>query len=326
MSESLDSAAALHHDNSSIEAVEAARVPSSPVLGSTPQVWPNLLIIGAMKASSTLLYKLLSLHPEVWFPDSKEPNFFISPDVNEPAAWEKYQRLFRQSPPGAKLVGDASVSNSCAPVRGPVPARIRDRLGRPKLVYILRDPVDRMVSHYRHRMSRPGNFPGDMSMEEMFGRFPVIIHASRYAYQIELYEAEFGPGSVHLMIAEELHRDPVRVLADLAAYLEIEETPAWREPLPQVNDGNRMRERIWTWDLYKRIPAAKRLAGSVPRPCKEIVRRVVLKFAKLPPPAPPITEAMRRKGLELVADDLRVLRERLGARIDIWPSVQKLGL
>jgi hypothetical protein len=43
-------------------------------------VRPNLLAIGAMKASTTLLYDMLRRHPEVWFSEEKEPHYFTDPN------------------------------------------------------------------------------------------------------------------------------------------------------------------------------------------------------------------------------------------------------
>ena len=301
----------------------AAGAAEAPALARTR---PNLLIIGAMKASTTLLYDLLSLHPRVWFPECKEPHFFSRPAADEPGGWESYLDLFAPCPPGKDLIGEASVSYTFAPHRGPVTRRIRDRLGQPRLIYMLRDPVDRAVSQYRHTMSRPSEIPPGETLDGLIDRLPALIDASRYAFQLDVFEAEFGPGSVHVMIAEELHRDPARVLAGLAAYLEIAEEPAWASPLPRVNSGDRVRETGRLRGMLRRYPTAGKLAIAMPGPVRRAAQKVALKFSRLHPEPPPVTEAMRGRALGLVADDLRVLRGRLGERIDVWPSVRGLGL
>ena len=43
---------------------------------------PNLFIVGAPKCGTTFLYQYLKKHPDVYFPNFKEPHFFGS-DLKE---------------------------------------------------------------------------------------------------------------------------------------------------------------------------------------------------------------------------------------------------
>ena len=45
---------------------------------------PNLFIIGAPKCGTTSIYSFLKQHPEISFPNLKEPKYFSSIDQNFP--------------------------------------------------------------------------------------------------------------------------------------------------------------------------------------------------------------------------------------------------
>lgn len=114
---------------------------------------PNMLIIGAKKASSTLLYELLCQHPQVWMPQEKEPHCLVTASDPDKIR-EQYARLFEPAPDSALILGEASTGYTTMPYNGPIPRRIQQALGQPKLIYILRDPVERLISNYRQLSSR----------------------------------------------------------------------------------------------------------------------------------------------------------------------------
>ncbi len=298
---------------------------SEPLPPRDPEgrIQPNLLIIGAMKASTTLLYQLLMQHPRVWFPETKEPHFFSKPTDDDPLAWEAYLELFRPCPAGKTLVGEASTTYTRDPHCGPVPQRIHARLGRPKLVYILRDPLKRIESHYKHCVSI-GLYRPDETLGDVIDRDPVIIDSTLYAHQLAAYRREFGDDAVHVLIAEELYADHPRVLADLARYLEIEETPAWREPLSEVNSARQLRTVATLGTLARRYPGLSRIVQRLPGPINQFAKRAALSVAPPAPTAPPIPERALERALELIAEDLKELRAWLGPRLDSWPTIRRL--
>ena len=59
---------------------------------------PNLFIVGAPKCGTTFLYHYLKQHPEIFFPDFKEPHFFGSDLIRKNEAYDlnlnEYQKLF----------------------------------------------------------------------------------------------------------------------------------------------------------------------------------------------------------------------------------------
>src|SRR5690242_1505303 len=108
---------------------------------------PNFLVIAPPKTGSTSLHRYLEAHPEVFMSEQKELRFFIEQrNWNRGLAW--YERHFRNAA-GAKAVGEASPGYALYPLYQGVPERIASVLGtRCRFLYVVRNPVDRIRSHY----------------------------------------------------------------------------------------------------------------------------------------------------------------------------------
>lgn len=112
---------------------------------------PNFMIVGAQKSGTDSLYGYLKEHPAVVMAAPKEPDYFSrDPRYVE---WGWYASCFVMAE-NAKAVGEASTSYMAIPATA---QRIAETLGnRVKLIFILRNPVERIYSSYLHmRKSRP---------------------------------------------------------------------------------------------------------------------------------------------------------------------------
>src|SRR5438874_4830690 len=118
----------------------------------------DFIIIGAQKAGTTSLFEYLRLHPEISLPASKEAPYF-SHDSMYSRGWPAYMRKIAFADPQRKWgtvttrymaggVTGGAVNNNNYDERT-VPLRIRERLPKVRLIAILRDPVERAVSHHR---------------------------------------------------------------------------------------------------------------------------------------------------------------------------------
>src|SRR4051794_8572165 len=160
-----------------------------------------------MKAGTTSLYHYLSAHPDVFLSPVKEPNFFSDPAAVS-AGLRAYARLFSGAG-SATAVGEASTSYSRSAEFPDVPARIHAVLPATRLVYLLRDPVARMCSMYRHEvLARRERAPIDEALLDD----QRYIDASRYARQVEAYVEHFPREQLMLVLAEDLAAEPRETL------------------------------------------------------------------------------------------------------------------
>jgi hypothetical protein len=273
-----------------------------------------------MKASTTTFYHLLQQHPDVWLPPEKEPHFFTSDDYESDAAWEHYRGLFAQAPEEARVIGEASTRYSSLPRLGPTPQRIRERLGRPRLIYLVRDPVERIVSNYRH-VCACRRYPPGTTLGEAMARDPILVTASLYEQQVRGYLSVFGADELLLLTTDELHRDPVACMRKVEEHLAIPPYNGWPDSLAVSNASQNLHisnavQRMMPPELYRLVRTA------VPHS----LRRRLLAASPIQDQTVMIAARDRQTALSAVKDDLRLFRDRLGDRISSWPSVQMLGL
>jgi hypothetical protein len=201
---------------------------------------PNLFVIGAMKSGTTYLNKLLNTHPQIFMCTPEEPSYFVEQhDLRRlwPKAWDLgfwrdedcYLSLF-EAADDAVFVGEASTSYTKRIVAPGVPERIRRFNPDARFVYVMRDPVQRTISHYWHMVrfhaeKRP--------MLEAIKAHPHYLDTSHYARQLLPYLDLFGPERVFTLTFDELTQSPRVTMSRLFAWLGLDSRfvngPGWDE-------------------------------------------------------------------------------------------------
>src|SRR3954452_566823 len=126
---------------------------------------PNSLIIGASKGGTTSVYHWLSRHPAVCVSRIKEVRYFNGHYDRGPV-WYAAQFEPKRA---QKVLVEASPSYLWDP---DVPERVRSLLGEPKLIVLLREPVERAWSQYWMKVRRGGEGSFDEALQreaECFG-------------------------------------------------------------------------------------------------------------------------------------------------------------
>jgi hypothetical protein len=111
---------------------------------------PNLIVIGAQKCGTSGLHYYLSLHPEVWMSRPKELNFFLE-ERNWPRGVDWYRRHFD---PDASVRGEASPNYTAYPHHVGVAERMASVVPDAKLIYLVRDPLERIAAHWVHNYAK----------------------------------------------------------------------------------------------------------------------------------------------------------------------------
>ncbi|HVU16607.1 MAG TPA: sulfotransferase [Candidatus Didemnitutus sp.] len=215
---------------------------------------PNFILAGAPKSGTTALYHYLRQHPQIYLSPIKEPTFFGADDfLTDPeiraqvsreqdrlraylaqpklhsthfliTEWNDYVQLFREVLEEI-AVGEASVSYLWLPGSA---AALRARLPEARLIFILRDPTERLFSLYlldRRRaagttfrdwvlkaMQQAGDSPG-------VRRYPIPLDGGFYATQLGRFLEFFPRHQIKIHRYEEFRADPRRVLRDLFEFL-----------------------------------------------------------------------------------------------------------
>lgn len=161
---------------------------------------PDFIIIGAMKAGTTTLFRWLEEHPGCRMPEVKEPEFFI-----DDQQWKKgpsmYMSLFNR-PPGL-ISGEASVGYTDPSVASIAAARMAEVVPDAKLVFVARDPVARLRSHYRHEVQR-GRETRPFAEVVVNVESP-YVQRSLYSESLAPFVDTFSPGQIKVVTFETLY-------------------------------------------------------------------------------------------------------------------------
>lgn len=180
---------------------------------------PDFLIIGAMKAGTTTLYRDLEPHPQIFLPQEKEPETLVRLGNDHTAIAKDYQSLFRGSQEH-QLRGEASTAYTKRPEHEGAASRAFALCGNElKLIYLMREPVSRMISHYRHEY---GLRMIDLPMEEAFNNDHRYFDFGRYAYQLEPWLAKFPAENFLFLSFEEYVTDRSKTLEKVCDFLGID--------------------------------------------------------------------------------------------------------
>jgi hypothetical protein len=190
-------------------------------------VIPNLFVIGAMKSATTSLVSYLAQHPQIHVGERKEPSFYTPEGPvgkrfgTAVQTREEYEALYAGAPEGTKFCVDGSTNYTKDPhVRCPA-ERIFKAQPDAKLIYIMRHPTQRTISHYWHAVRRragivlrPEHRPMDVAIREE----PIYTDLSYYARQLKPYLNCFRE-SLLWLTTEELVAEPGPTLQKMFEWL-----------------------------------------------------------------------------------------------------------
>jgi len=255
-------------------------------MAETPLV--NLFIVGAMKCGTTAMHKVLGQHPEIAMSREKEPCHFVAPEdlaIHWPSQLEwqdltAYHALF-ETTPETRIRGEASTLYGKLPLFQGVARRIFDYNPNARILYLMRNPFDRLVSHFLQEYQR-----GQMSgpIEEAAEREVRLIAYGDYASQLAPYFALFPRPQIHTIVSERTWTDPQHVMDELTDWLGVSRftfhfgmSPQDRKlTKPQVGRPRSLLNRRRLEWLYKSW-AWYVLGKFAPRSIKAFGRRLIYK-------------------------------------------------
>lgn len=197
----------------------------------------DFLVIGAQKGGTTSLWQYLSEHPRLCMPTSKEMPFFTRKEPKPANFHDGVRKVFVDAPSGS-LLGKVTPNYM---IGGPeagvevVAERIAATLPDVKLIALLRDPIERAVSHYVMSVRRKWErrsvnvalsdllAPGELRNARLH---PVptnsYLAAGEYGRVLGAYRAVFPASQLLVAFTEDLASDPGEVLDSVLDFLGLE--------------------------------------------------------------------------------------------------------
>lgn len=189
---------------------------------------PNFFVIGAAKCGTTALHEFLRRHPEVFMPEDKEPHFFDY-GANYRRGVDAWLRQHYAGAEAFAARGEATPSYFHQPDK--VIPRLRETYAghpTPRLICMLRDPVERCLSHYTHMVRAAlETEPPDVALAREAARRkeggPVrwsnYFADGLYADNLRKWFDAFGREQHLVLLNEDLNADPHKLLAEVFAFL-----------------------------------------------------------------------------------------------------------
>ncbi len=271
-----------------------------------------------MKAGTTSLFHYLRAHPQVFMSPIKELDFFVE-SANWPRGPEWYRKQFEAAEPSHVAIGEASTAYTKHPLVGGVPERIAQHLPDVRLVYVVRDPIERIRSHYEHRVAIGAE---NAPLEQALASNPVYLLCSQYAAQMEQYLDYFPQDRLLLVKSEDLREHRSATMRSVYSHLGVEQDfkPDALEREYYRTSGRTLHARS-AWSvrrtLKRHFPASKR--------AKELVDEVLPRtFNRIRPgrhaevTRPALDDRVRAELSARLVDDVRRLRAYMPEGFNGW--------
>jgi hypothetical protein len=276
---------------------------------ATARPLPNVIVIGAQKCGTSGLHYYLGLHPQISVSDPKELNFFIA-ERNWKLGTDWYRGRFDADAP---VRVDASPNYTAYPQFDGVPERMASVVPDARLIFIVRDPIDRIAAHWVHNYSK-GRHTGELE-RTITNPKASYISRSRYAMQLERFLRHYPIERVLVLEQADLraHRDDtLRQVFEFAG------------ADPSFTDRRFSAERHKTDRKTRPTRLGARLDERRERASRHILSPEIWAAARSYWPLgrrierPAIREAIPDEVIELLRADAERLAELTGRSFDHW--------
>jgi hypothetical protein len=274
---------------------------------------PNLVIIGAAKSGTTSLHRYLDLHPQVAMSKQKELRLFNRSDWRDRIGW--YRTQFDR---GAPVRGESTPAYSINPVNGPVPERMRELIPDARLVYVVRDPVDRLVAHWVEWVAVTHERRSLLeSLTDYSSPLNPYVTASRYSYQLDWFCEHYDERRILVVDQRDLLERRAETLDEVFAFVGVPPLPdrSGLEALHNVREEKLWLTGLGLWFVDRGVGRAGRSAmRQMPAPARRLAKHL---FAR-PAERPQIEPGLRAELEAFLHEDAERLRARTGRAFAHW--------
>lgn len=210
-------------------------------LNSQDRSLPKFLIAGTQKGGTTSLYAYLAQHPSIIPALKKEIHFFENPKIRAKGLrW--YKSHF---PTVLETESKQAVTGEATPFMHSyhVPRLVAEVMPKVKLIFLLRDPIDRALSHYEHNIRKAGRETLDFSEairkeservltdfqtaqanewhDDILYRRYSYVSRGLYAQQLERWFKHFPKENFLILESESFYRDAQTLLSNITDFLDL---------------------------------------------------------------------------------------------------------
>lgn len=185
-------------------------------------VLPQFVCVGALHAGTTALAQLLAVHPHVHVCHPTDLGTFhidrsYDPSISSPENWRELEAYEQSTPPSDGVItGEVSPEYTAG---APVSAAAAMAVALPdvRLVYLVRDPLERALSHYRRAFTAgTEQRQQDRALTDPAGPY---VQCSRYHARLAPFLEHFDRSQILVERKEDLQDDPAGTMARVFAHV-----------------------------------------------------------------------------------------------------------
>ena len=264
---------------------------------------PDFFIIGAMKSATSTLHYQLELQPGVFMSTPKEPNFFSDDEVFA-KGFDWYKGLFSEANPN-DICGESSTHYTKLPTHPATCKRIAEYTQEAKFIYVMRHPVDRLISHYIHQWTQNVIIT---DINTAIDEFEELIAYSCYSKQLAPYFNKFGRDAVLPVFTESIRFNPQQQLEHVANFIGYVGDVEWQFAAPSQNVSKERLRKFKGYNLLieSRIMTVLR-QNLIPKSLRNKIKRYFSMRDR-----PQLNASQLKRITNIFDEDLKQLGELLG--------------
>ena len=282
----------------------------------------TFMCVGVQKAGTSTFHDLMKQHPALHLPKYKETHFFRDDEKYRKGLDFYFSFHFHPSEEGmlAEINPEYSYFPACA-------ERISENLGTIKIIFILRNPVERAYSHYKMTQSRgleSLDFISALEKEatRLNTAFDHInfsyISRGKYISQIERFENTFGKENVKVFLFEELIQNPEAIVKSTIEFVGL---PAFEfDYSTKSNVASEPNSKLVRDFVYKPNKLKKAIGKLIPsKALKDKIMVGLANMNKKPAASKPLSTELKRQVYDTYfREEVSALEQKLQKDLSSW--------
>ncbi len=207
----------------------------------------DFFVPGFSKCGTTTLFAVLNHHPDIFIPDYKEPQYFGSAPEEKRTAW--FDSLYEKAA-SHQIKGDCTTFYSSIFMETRASCEMFENNPKAKLIFIARDPLDRIESSFREMHNSAPKFGLDtpFQLEDALVEMPQLLEDTAYYSRMQTHRERFGKDNILVIFMEDLKTDAQAVASRCYEFLGVGKHKFEKDDLPHLNRGG---EKLYDTKLFR---------------------------------------------------------------------------
>lgn len=276
---------------------------------------PDTIIIGAMKCGTTSLWHHLQQHPEISIPSHIKNIEFFDSNANWGKGLDFYSSHFTHTAK-TRSICEISTEYTKHPHVNNVAENIYNTLPNAKFIYLIRHPIERLISHYIHNVGAVRETRGINNALHERENNPYIIY-SQYYYQLNHFLKYFDKDRFLLITSNQLRENRQTTLNKIFDFINVDHS---KTDWPEVNLHEGKSKKSWnrTGRLIRKSPKYFNLysyyLSRIPISARPLIERLVCQ----PITIPAISDDNLKFISNVFSNDLALLHKHTGFHMPDW--------